>query len=323
MKQRWLDDSGAALVTVLMIVAVMAAAAAITFEALGYSVKLSTARRMYDQARLYALGGEQLALVATAEISKAKSGMTEPRAVSYPIDGGQIDALITDKSNCFNVNSLVDRGDSGALSRREYAANQYQRLLVNLGFAKRQAAELSATLVDWIDTDTRPVNLGAEDYDYTSLSPSYRAANTFVADITELSVVKGYTPEVLAQVKPYVCVGYSSELVRLNVNSLTERDAPMLAAIVGDIISVDKALDIIIARPSGGYDDVADFWAVRGFRGLTIPQEVRQQTTVKAYLFESRIRIRFHDAVTHMTSMIYVDDAAVGQTLERRFGILN
>lgn len=321
--KKLLDDKGAALVTVMMVVAVMAAAAAITFETLGYSVKLSTARRMYDQARLYALGGEQLALVATAEISKAKASMIEPRAVSYPIDGGQIDALITDKSNCFNVNSLVDRGDSGALVGREYATNQYQRLLVNIGFAKRQAAELTATLVDWIDTDSRPVALGAEDYDYSALIPSYRAANTFVADMTELSMVKGYTPEVLAQVKPYLCVGYSNELVRLNVNSFAERDAPLLAAIVGDALSVEKAMDVIIARPSGGYDDVADFWAVRGFRGMTIPQEVRQQSTVKAYLFETRIRIRFHDAVTHMTSMIYVDDDAVGQTLERRFGILN
>jgi general secretion pathway protein K len=217
----------------------------------------------------------------------------------------------------------VERGDGGGYRRYNYGANQYQRLLVNLGLPERQATELTASLIDWIDSDNRPNELGAEDYDYSALSPAYRAANTLVSDLSELTMIKGYGGEVYSLLKPYLCVGFSSQLVRMNVNGLRAQDAPMLAALAGPEFSVDRALDVISARPSGGYSDVADFWNARGFAGLTILQEVRQQTAVEGNLFESRIRVRFHDAVTHMNSMIYVSDDAEAQLLARRFGILN
>lgn len=315
-------DTGAALVTVLLIVSVMAAGAAITFDALGYTIKRTTARRMFDQARYFALGGEQL-VVATAEtINKNKVRLVEPQVVSYPIEGGRIDGVIEDASNCFNINSLVSGGDAGGYRVNEEMAVQYQRLLTNIGLAERESRQLTATLIDWLDSDSRPVTMGAEDYDYTNLNPPYRTANTLMVDLSELAMVQGYNTDILAVLRPHLCLLDSTRASVFNVNTLQPQDAPLLAALVGEAFDVSRAADVIAARPSSGYQEVGDFWLEQGLRALAPPQGVRVQTDVKATLLLSRIRVTYYEAVSHVTSLVYVDTSGVGRLVGHQFGVV-
>lgn len=323
---KWLvslrQDKGAALVTVLLLVSVMAVGAVITFEALGYSVKRSTARKLYDQARFYALGGEQLAIAASEKIQKSGARLTKPQAVSYPIDGGRLSGVIVDKSNCFNVNSLVSISDSGAFLARPEMVLQYQRLLTLLGFSGNEAQQLSATLLDWLDSDNRPSPFGAEDYDYAAMTPPYRAANGLMADISELHVLRGYTAETVDVILPYVCVGFANTATKLNVNTLTAAHAPLLASLFTGDFTVSQAVELIATRPAKGYQDVADFWQERFFDGRTIEQSVREKTDVKASLFESRVRVEYHEAISHLTSVIHVDTGNRGQLISHHFGVM-
>ncbi|MEX0300754.1 MAG: type II secretion system minor pseudopilin GspK [Kordiimonas sp.] len=316
------QDAGAALVTVLLLVAVMATGAVVTFEALGYSVKRSTARKVYDQARFYALGGEQLAVAAAEKIRNASARLTKPQAVSYPIDGGRIDGVITDVSNCFNVNSLLDRDDLGVLRAQPEMVLQYHRLLTLLGLSENDAQRLSAALLDWIDTDNRPTAFGAEDYDYAALPSPYRTANGLMVDISELNAVRGYDAETIELLLPYLCVGFSNVPTKLNVNTLSVTQAPLLAALFTADFSVVQAAELIASRPAKGYQDIADFWQERVFSGKTISQSVREKTSVKASLFESRIKVQFYEAVSHLTSVIYVGTDNKGQLLTHHFGVL-
>lgn len=315
-------DSGAALVTVLLIVSVMAAGAAITFDALGYTIKRTTARRMFDQARYFAIGGEQL-VVATAEtINKNKVRLTEPQSISYPIEGGRIDGVIEDASNCFNVNSLVTSGDADGYRVNEDMAVQYQRLLTNIGLAERESRQLAATLIDWLDSDSRPVTLGAEDYDYTNLNPPYRTANTLMADLTELAMVQGYNADILAVVRPHLCLLDSTRASVFNVNTLRPQNAPLLAALVGEGLDVSRAAEVIASRPSSGYQEVGEFWQETGLRAPNVPQGTRMQTDVKATLLRSRIRVTYYEAVSHVTSFVYVDTSGVGRLVGHQFGVV-
>ncbi|HMM75838.1 MAG TPA: type II secretion system minor pseudopilin GspK [Gammaproteobacteria bacterium] len=78
--------------------------------------------------------------------------------------------------------------------------------------------EILPPLLDWLDADgdTRFPN-GAEDEYYTRLEEPYRAANGPFADVSELRLVRGITPEIYAKLAPHVCVLGSS--VPLNINT--------------------------------------------------------------------------------------------------------
>lgn len=316
------QEKGAALVTVLLLVTVMSLGAVLTFDAMGFSIKRTGALRTYDQARQYAMGGEQLAVSVAETLNDTKTPMIEPRAVSFAIDGGRIEGLIADSSNCFNVNSLVSRRDTGVYVANEENGRHYIRLLIALGFADRQAEELRATLADWIDSDGRALPLGAEDYDYAALADPYRTGNGLIADLSELRMIKGYEPAVLDLLNRYLCADDSTDPSVLNVNSLTAEQSPLLVALIGGNFTFDLATELILARPGPGYGDVADFWLDPILAGREIEQTIRRQTAVKPNRFSSRIRVTYYDAVSHLSSEIKVDDSGVARIMRHSVGVL-
>ncbi len=316
------QDQGAALVTVLLLVSVMALGAVLTFDAMGYSIKRTGAQRAYDQARQYAIGGEQLAVSVAENLYETKANLTAPRAVSFAIEGGRIDGLISDQSNCFNVNSLVLRRDAGTLIASEERQGQFVRLFAHLGISDRQAQELVASLTDWIDTDERPLPLGAEDYDYAALEQPYRTGNSLLADLSELKMIKGFGPELIAQLEAFLCADASTDRSVFNVNTLTPQEAPLLVALIGGDFTFDQAVELILARPTSGYSDVADFWLDPIVAGRQVDQSIRQQTTVKPHRFNSRIRVTHYDAVSHLNSEIKVDNSGIARVVRHSVGVL-
>lgn len=317
-----IGDSGAALVTVLLLVTVMALGAAITFEAVGFSIKRAGTVRDYGQSRQYAAGGEALALSVAESLHESEAVLIEPRAVSFPIDGGRIEGVIRDTSNCFNINSLVSARDTGTHVADAQTGRHFWRLLTSLGLADREAQELVASLTDWIDSDTRPLPMGAEDYDYANLDEPYRTANSLMMDVSELYMVGGYVPDLVTALEPFVCAEPTTEPSRLNVNSLTIDQAPLLQALIGGNFTSDMAVELILARPGNGYADVADFWLDPLLAGREIDQSVRRQTSVKAHRFSSRIRVTYYDATSHLTSDIKVDDSGTASVIRHHVGVL-
>lgn len=319
---RFKGETGAALVTVLLLVSVMAIGAVVTFDALGYSIKRSSAQRQFDQASLYALGGEQLAIAAAESLYGAGVQLNEPRPVSFEIEGGRIDGVISDVSNCFNVNSLVQRREVGTYVAQAISVQQYKRLLRAAGFSDRQVDQLAATLVDWIDSDSRPAPSGAEDYDYGALDRPYRTANTLITDISELHLIKGYDASVMSIVAPLVCASDTVTPSVININTLTVDHAALLIGLVGGGFSVENAVELILSRPGKGYDNVADFWLEPMLAAREVEQSVRRQTSVKPQRFISRIRVKHFDATSSLTSIIQVDDTGAGRLLSHQRGVL-
>ena len=89
----------------------------------------------------------------------------------------------------FNLNNLVNaEGQANA----PYV-EQFTRLLqvLNIDASKAQA------VVDWIDTDVNAtLPDGAEDDYYTGLEVPYRTANRGISSISELQLVRGFSPSV-------------------------------------------------------------------------------------------------------------------------------
>lgn len=100
------------------------------------------------------------------------------------------------------------------LSPQQVAVARFTLLLQAL----QLPPELLPAILDWLDadSDTRFPN-GAEDEYYSRLDTPYRTANGAFADVSELRLVRGMTPEIYAKLAPHVTTLGNS--VPINVNT--------------------------------------------------------------------------------------------------------
>jgi general secretion pathway protein K len=141
----------------------------------------------------------------------------------YPVGDGSVSIRIEDLGGKLAVNSLVIGNDPQAVMVDRF----YRFFSVMELPAPANPAELTAALIDWLDSgddtyreirvDDRklPVN-GAESAYYLGLSPAYRCKNAPLHTLEELVNIKGFTPEVIKRITPYLAVNGDT---RININT--------------------------------------------------------------------------------------------------------
>jgi len=260
-------EEGAALLTVLLIVAIMAVLAAAALERLKIGTRLTANGGAIEQARAYAMAAETLArfrigdLIQTDPNRTTLAGNWAGQATNFPIDGGLATARLDDGGNCFNLNALVDKAQDGVLIARPVAITQFARLMTLLEVSGRDADALANATADWIDSDATPLPGGAEDIAYANGRTPYLPANTIMADTSEWRAVAGVTTGLYARVRPFICALPVTDLTTLNVNTLRRDQAVLLATIV-PTLDVSRAAAVIEARPSAGWDSLGRFWSL-------------------------------------------------------------
>jgi general secretion pathway protein K len=117
---------------------------------------------------------------------------------------GTLNMELTDLSGRLQVNSLVQAGGQGQEGESEQNANENReilnRLLLSGNFeieGETEAREIVDSLTDWLDTDDRESDFGAEESYYMSLENPYGCRNGPVTAIEELLLVKGITSDLL------------------------------------------------------------------------------------------------------------------------------
>ncbi|MEO0608072.1 MAG: type II secretion system minor pseudopilin GspK [Pseudomonadota bacterium] len=263
----WSNERGAALLTVMMIVAAMSVAALAVTQSVTQATMRSRALDAQAQLLLYAASAEEVAKARMAEVltpldNKLNSdlpGLGVPQII--PLDQGALTVTARDASNCFNVNQLTRSAEGGVLAADPDAQKAYQTLLTETiedGFSSDMVALVSA-LTDWMDDNTVPSNGGAEDGYYLSEVPSYRTSGQKLSSVSELRAMRGYTIDVYMQIRPLLCAlpdAVDSTGRKLNINTLDERHAPLLKIAFGEALSMDDARELISLRPLGGWTDV-------------------------------------------------------------------
>lgn len=220
---------GVALITALLIVAIVAVVAALL--SLGQQVWLRQTQNLADlsQSDILRGGAFEFAALALEEEGKASGAIDsyqentkwhEPK----PLQVSGIDARIVvqaeDAQARFNVNNLR-QGE--AINARQLQAYRELLALLNL------PPELADTLRDWIDADSNTEPNGAEDLDYyLNQNPPRRTANRPLTSIEELRLIKGYDKKAMDRLRPYVIALPSTEPLKVNVNTAT---APVIAAL--------------------------------------------------------------------------------------------
>lgn len=230
---------GIALVTAIFVVALATIAAVAMFEAANVAVHRSANVAQSEAEWWYGAGAESWVkgvLIADSKLNAGNGGVVAlnglwAQEVALPIEGGGIKGHIEDLQGRFNLNNI----GIGPLTGTNTASNanptgallyiqQFDRLLDSLpNFDASKYHGIGFAIRDWIDADDeRSGTEGAEDQDYLSQDPPYRAANRPMASPSELLLVRGMTKELYAALAPYVTALPSASATPININTAPE-----------------------------------------------------------------------------------------------------
>lgn len=307
------QERGAALLSVLLLVAVMAVLAVAALEKLKISTHLGANGAAMDQARFYLFAAESISMTRISDLMERDAAATtlaggwNGRNVDLPLPGGRGMVRVRDGGNCFNLNSLArGEGDEPNISD-PVAAGQFSALMEAIGIAPASARRIAAATADWIDSDQTPAASGAEDEYYGKLETPYLAANVPIQDTSELRSIAGVTPEIYERLRPWVCALPLSDLSPINVNTLSLEQAPLFAMLLPGKLDVVTARRMLAQRPPQGYGSLTRFWALPALEALNPGPLVTNQTTLKTRWFALDISVVLGSAELHEMALLDAD----------------
>jgi general secretion pathway protein K len=292
------SERGAALLTVLLLVAVISVLAATALERLRLSTRLAANAGAQGQAQAFARAAEAMAVIRVGDLlQRAGARVVDTgwsgRPFGLPLPGGGAAvARVTDGGNCFNLNGLVTQAEPGRYVANPVQLPQFARLIRLVAPGQGQSERIAAAAADWIDSDDQTLPNGTEDATYQAGEAPYRTANTLMADASELRAVAGVTPQLYAALRPFVCALPRAQPSALNVDTLTPEQAPLVAMLLPDTLSVPAAQRLLNRRPPGGWENPTQFWAEPSKEGITVGPEGMQQTAVTTRWFALAIGVR-------------------------------
>ncbi len=318
-------EEGAALLAVLLLVALIATLAALAMDRLGLATHLAFPARTIDQARAYAFGAEALVSLIVDDLTDRSSGSVRLPAGwreelrTIPVEGGIIRARIHDGGNCFNLNSLVEGNAATGWKARQQGMVRFLTLLEIIGVTESHARPIVAAATDWIDSDTEPQPLGAEDRVYANAAVAYRAADTLMADPSELRTVAGITPEIYQRLRPWVCTLPNAEPAVLNVNILQPEQAPLLAMLYDGRLGLSQAAALLRDRPPGGWATSQQFLQSPQINALASVSGLANEVDVRTHWFTLDLDVALDGAQVKERALID-GRIAPARVLMRRWG---
>lgn len=342
-------QSGVALIIVLLVVALVSIIATEMGSRLQLQVKRANNIKDANQAYWYALGAEQFARKSLKLLTKNNSNQINlerewDKEFNYPLEGGNIQAQLSDMQACFNLNSLrqnngavkVNVGNinvtkarqpttkgtkkSGSTTKKGDPAKVFAEMLrlADIEIDSQQIDVLRDSLIDWVDQDDRVRDFGAEDADYQSKIIPYLPANNFMASKSEIRLVNGFERKWAEKLLPLLCVIPSESILQINVNTLREEQAALLAALTG--MSLEDAVSEIKSRKPEGWKTIGDFAASVNSNGGNLTAEKQALLGVNSKHFILRTKTRYNNASFAMTSVLVVDNNNKIKVVRREFG---
>ncbi len=343
-------QQGVALVTVLLIVALVTIIAAEMSVRLQMQIKRLDNLNSNQQAYWYAVSAEELAKLVLVESGQDNNGilnLSQPWAVEdmvFPVEGGQISGNIYDLQACFNINAVVEQSDGQGEAQSDDSASdertedskkvlhvttteQFKRLLVLAGIDDYDAEQIRDAVADWLDKDSITRSYGAEDYIYEAKRMPYLAANGYFVDKSELKLVQGLDDPVTGQqaldkILPYVCVIPNHDKMVLNVNTIKPEQAQVLAAMFDNKLTVSAASSIIEARPDDGFDDIDEFWDLSEIKAVGhVSKALKEQFSVKSEYFQLKSKTEYNQSWINLNSIIALDKQGKYVVISREIGV--
>ncbi len=274
------NQSGIALITVILIISILVAAA----------VELNRSSRadVYSAANIS--DGIRLAYIAKSGFYGAASLLVNSgnsyetlrddwaNAESLSIqsrtffDNGYFTVRIEDEQGKIPLHKLVQNGVVNP-NVKEMLLRLLQEPEFKLN--ERKTEEIVDAIIDWVDENEQITGLGAESSYYASLSPPYSAKNTPLDCIEELLMVRGVTNELFGGTKekpalaPLVTI-YGTG--KININTAPRM---VLRALSPDItVELADKMDQYRKLKSSNLSGADWYRRVSGMEGVTIKPEL-------------------------------------------------
>ncbi|MBL4790544.1 MAG: type II secretion system minor pseudopilin GspK [Kordiimonadaceae bacterium] len=328
--RKFSKDDGAILITVMLTVAIMSVVAVTILEQVGYSIRVSANAEASNQARWYALSTEDWAQSQLQALRLDNSDdRQEQEGGSSGFVGARTSLLIGDMRvnsslrplrNCFNLNSLVSDSETGKDATNKVALAQFERLMKGLDISGYVAERVAASTADWIDPDSETQPYGAEDYDYSGQVIPHRTGNVPMADVSELRAIKGVTPALYRQIRPFVCTLPNNKISKINLNTLTSQEAPLIDMLFEEDAIGSAAEAIISARPIGGFSDLQQLLSIPGLAQFDVDTKGKENFTLKAQYFVMTTTVEAKRAYIELRSFFDIDGGAEASLIHRHFG---
>ncbi len=282
---------GVVLLSVLLIVALLAALA---YQLIArHSLTVAQARYSFssDQSLAYALGAETLARqVLYEDWSQSGQGVdnlletwAQPLA-PFEIENGLLEVQVRDMHGCFNLNSLA-----GSEAKQNLA--RLKTLLRN----NNVPDTLADAWQDWVDADDSINGFGAEDGEYLLLEQAYRTANQLAGHVSEFKLLNGFEAEYLEALGDVLCV-LPNDSLKLNINTasaaaLASLSPSLTASQMQGLVEVDRTY-------TDANEITTEFPDLAGaIDALTVTSEY----------FEVQVRAIVEGSVTELASLLHRD----------------
>ncbi|QHM76289.1 Putative type II secretion system protein K [Mixta theicola] len=289
MKQR-----GMALLTVLLLLAVIVALVTVVTERWFFSFHYSLHLHQRLQGKWHAAAAENIAAMALLQDAVddvRHTHLAQQWATAGPLfmlPDGELEVRIRDARSCFNINALPDDEDIQRI---------FIRLLRLLQLEPLQAERLGAAITDWLDGGVKNRSGGAKDDSYQASDPPFLTASQPLWHSSELRPVRGITPDILQQLRPLVCV-LPEKNFTLNLNTLQPEQWLLLAALLPDS-SQSEILRWLKQRPAAGWETLEQ--AVAGLEPLA---GQRRYLTLNSNYFTLRVTARMADVDYRQYSLL-------------------
>ncbi len=309
-------ERGAVLLTTLLLMTILVAVTVSIVDNIRFSIRRAASVQQRAQLDWYVRGGEEFAeswlQKATKKQNQISSFIRLNEPIAFPFDGGGIGIRVYDARNCFNLNTLAVE-KNGNVMRREF-----ETLLSVLDFERSKAETIAASIQDWVDDDSIPASAGAESLAYANLQPAYQVPNRLLVDISELREIQGIDEETYQRLLPFVCVVADMAVNRLNLNTLTQEQAPLLASILGGEDGYVAAQTVIAERPSNGYTSVDQAWDLPAIQDLELKGVGKDKVDIKTDMIGINMLVNYQEQSQKQRTVFVIGGVNDVQLVSRR-----
>lgn len=306
------QQRGIALITVLMILAIMVTIASTMTGRLTLSLKRTEGLIFSQSVYWYAQAAGDFGRMVLdndfndSEVVSLDQNWALPEMV-FPLENGGIFGEFKDMRSCFNLNALGVKNKDNV---RAIPVTQFQSLLEALGVNDYAAEMISESTRDWVDEDDQSnADQGAEDSIYQARAVPHLAANNLMVDVSELRAVQGVGQKTFEHISPYLCALPATDQ-KINVNTVEIEQAAVLYALFAHDLAIPLTdfIKLLEERPVSGWDKVDDFLISSIFSGLEIPAKTKKQLSVTSEYFQLNGTAEFGDRITAMQLLFKIDD---------------
>lgn len=286
---------GVALLTALLIVAIVTSLS--VYLAWDLSLEIRRSQDMIDQDKAYALclGAEAWAAQALAKNAKAHPEIVDLQQSWADLPFSelgtqkiQLAGSLEDLQGRLNLN--------GVFPDQPYASLSYNRLARLLERYQAQPDTINA-IIDWIDPNNITTgSSGAEDGYYLGLNPPYRAANNIFLVPSSLRLVRGFDTRLVSELAPDISA--LSPASTLNVNTAP----PLVLHALG--LDTEQVQAVIAQRQSSPFASLAQFLSLPSIKGTHL-NVVGLGVTSQTFLLH--IKARMGRARTDLYSILMVE----------------